>query len=131
MYDEGMKITLCPDCGMDNPQGSKKGDYIWQEVRMDDSCMWQLKGRTWTSNMELEEMQEVVGGSIEYYPANYLQKDVVQMIVNEEGLWKNLDYNDLATMQTLPMMDPVVGNVLIKIPRKVITKEYWIEGEEE
>ena len=137
MYDEGadlhrgMKIPTCPNCGARNPQGSKKGDYIWQEVRMDDSCMWQLKGRTWTSNMELEEMQEVVGGRIEYYPAQWLQKDVVQMVVNEEGLLLNLRYNDLATMQTLPECSPVAGNVLIKIPRELTTKEYWLKGEDE
>ena len=140
MYDEGedlhrgMKIPTCPDCGQSNPEGSEKGDYIWQEVLMDDNCMWQLEGRTWDSNMLLEEMQDVVGGRIQYYPARMLQKDVIQMIVNEEGLMKNLDYNDLATMQTLPMMDPVVGNVLIKVDRKLMTSEYWLEekiGEDE
>jgi len=101
---------------------------------MDDNCMWQLEGRTWDSNMMLEEMQDAVGGRITYYPARMLQKDIIQMIVNEEGLLKNLDYNDLATMQTLPMMDPVVGNVLIKVDRKLMTSEYWLEesiGEDE
>ena len=93
--------------------------------------MWQLKGRTWTSDMELEEMQEVVGGRIEYYPAQWLQKDVVQMVVNEEGLLLNLRYNDLASMQTLPECSPVAGNVLIKIPRELTTKEYWLKGEDE
>ena len=37
-------------------------------------------------------------------------------------------------MQTLPMMDPVVGNVLVKIDRKLTTSNYWLEesiGEEE
>jgi len=140
MYDEGedlhrgMKIPSCPDCGMSNPQGSERGDYIWQEVKMDDNCMWQLEGRTWDSNMMLEEMQDAVGGRITYYPARMLQKDIIQMIVNEEGLLKNLDYNDLATMQTLPMMDPVVGNVLIKVDRKLMTSGYWLEesiGEDE
>ena len=133
MYDEGedlhrgMKIPTCPDCGMSNPQGSEKGDYIWQEVTRDDTCMWKLKGRTWDSNMMLEEMQDVVGGLIEYYPARWLQKDVISMIVNEEGLLKNLDYNDLATMQTLPECNPVAGDVLIKVDRKLMTSEYWLE----
>ena len=140
MYDEGedlhrgMKIPRCPDCNTNNPKGSEKGDYIWQEILMKDNCLWQLKGRTWESNMTLEEMQDAVGGRIQYYPARWLQKDVIQMIVNEEGLLRNLDYNDLATMQTLPMMDPVVGNVLVKFDRKLTTSKYWLEeniGEDE
>ena len=140
MYDEGedlhrgMKIPRCPDCGTNNPKGSEKGDYIWQEILMDDGCMWQLKGRTWDSNMTLEEIQDVVGGHYTYFPAGYLEDDVIQMIVNEAGLWKNLDYNHLATMQTHTVMDPVVGNVLVKIDRKLTTSSYWLEesiGEDE
>jgi len=48
MYDEGedlhrgMKIPRCPDCGTNNPKGSEKGDYIWQEI---NTAVEQFRGQ--------------------------------------------------------------------------------------
>ena len=55
---------------------------IWIEVRYDDSCMWQLKGKTWDEEPKLEVLQEIVDGYIEFVPDVYLgYKNVLKNIV--------------------------------------------------
>jgi len=105
---------------------------IWIEVRYDDSCMWQLKGRTWDEEPKLEVLQEIVDGYIEFVPDEYLGHDVIGMIVNEEGMLRQLPVNELATLQlTAAAYNPIVGNVVMKVDEDYITKDYWLRGEEE
>ena len=110
---------------------------IWIEVRHDDSCMWQLKGRTWDEEPKLDVLQEVVDGYIEFVPNEYLSHDVIGMIVNEEGMLRQLPVNVLATQQlTMAASQPqgtprIVGNAILKVDEEFITKDYWFRGEEE
>jgi hypothetical protein len=104
---------------------------IWIEVNTDDFCMWQLKGKVYTEKPELDEMQESVGGLIEYYPKSMVVDDVREMIVNEEGMIRNLPINQLATQQLgMNVTQPVFGNALLYVDEKFITKQYWFEEEE-
>ena len=106
---------------------------IWIEIRTDDNCMWQLKGKVYTeANLTLTEMQESVGGLIEYMPKSYLVSDVREMVVNEEGMLHKLPINELATQQLgMNVTQPVFGNALLYLDEKFITKQYWFEEEEE
>lgn len=67
------------------------------------------KGNTFS----LEELQKIVGGFIELVRLNALQ----YMVVNDEGLIRNLPYNALATeafnLAFQPKKGLVVGDVLI------------------
>lgn len=56
----------------------------------------------------LEEMQEIVGGYIEFV---YLPDDKI-MVVNEEGKIHNLPMNDVASVYVAPY-DYIAGNALI------------------
>jgi hypothetical protein len=62
-------------------------------------------------NITLKEMQEVVGGYIEFL---YL-KDNLVMVVNEEGKMVGLPYNVNATqlVQENNIQDIIVGDVLV------------------
>jgi hypothetical protein len=62
-------------------------------------------------NVTLKEMQEVVGGYIEFL---YLKNNLV-MIVNEEGKMIGLPYNPKATLlvQENNINDIIVGDVLV------------------
>ena len=57
-------------------------------------------------DFKLEELQAVVGGNIETV---YL-KDGRMMIVNEEGIIRNLPFNGAATFAA---QQPIVGDVII------------------
>ena len=48
------------------------------------------------------------------------------MIVNEEGLLHGLKDNYLANMQLESLAPRVVGDVLVKVDKSFITKEYWL-----
>ena len=60
-------------------------------------------------NFSLEEMQGYVGGLIELYP-HRINKNIIIIICNEEGLIKNLPYNNLAK---LILGVDLVGNVIV------------------
>lgn len=102
---------------------------VWAEVRMDDRCMWRLRGRTWDEEPSLEEIQESVGGGYELMPQTYLMDDIKKMYVNEEGRLHRLEPNEMATKQTTALSPPVVGNVIIQVDEKVLTAEYWLGDE--
>ena len=104
---------------------------IWVEILTVDSCMWQLKGKTWTESPTLEDMQESVGGRIQYMPNSYVLNDIKNMIVNEEGIWKKLPHNQLATQQLNLFSNPVLGNVIIQVDEEFVTKDYWLKEAEE
>jgi len=107
---------------------------IWIEILMEDSCLWQLKGKTWTDSPTLEDMQETVGGNIQYVPKALLLDGVKSMIVNEEGLWSKLEINHLATQQYFHVhlsTNPIVGNVIVQVDEEFVTKDYWLKGGEE
>ena len=78
-----------------------------------------LKGKNYRENFEppllmtLRQMQDFVGGYIEYVPSIYRG---VSVVVNEEGLYKPLLENDLATSYVrngVFMVAPVQGNALL------------------
>ena len=104
---------------------------IWVEVRTNDSCMWRLKGDTYEGKPSLEEMQAVVGGSIEYLPLSYLASDIKAMVVNEEGVLNKLDPNQLASQQlSFGAGDTyIVGDALLKVNKEFVEKEYWFKEE--
>ena len=104
---------------------------IWVQIKVEDNCLWKLTGKVYKSKPTLEEMQESVGGLIEYVPRAYLMDEVWDMIVNEEGLLLGLKDNHLANMQLQFGAPRIVGNVLVKADEGFITKEFWTEGEEE
>lgn len=47
-----------------------------------------------TCEMELKEMQEFVGGCIEFVPSNIPRR---KLVINDEGLLENLPINDAAS----------------------------------
>lgn len=104
---------------------------IWLEIKIEDNCLWQPKGKVYKNKPTLEEMQESVGGLIQYVPEVYLMEEVTDMIVNEEGLVLGLEDNHLANMQLQFGAPRVVGNVLVKVDEGFTTKEFWTTGEEE
>ena len=104
---------------------------IWVQIKVEDNCLWKPTGKVYKSKPTLEEMQESVGGLIEYVPRVYLMPEVKEMIVNEEGLLVGLKDNYLANMQLEFGAPRIVGNVLVKVDEGFITKEFWTEGEEE
>jgi hypothetical protein len=105
-----------------------KGNKIWVEVRTDDNCMWQLKGRVWEKEPTLDEIQDVVGGHYQPMPRSLIPKDIKKMLVNENGHWEKLPVNELATLNTTMLNNhPVVGNVLMQIDEYMIRKEYWLQ----
>lgn len=58
----------------------------------------------------LKEMQEIVGGYIEFI---YLPNNKI-LVVNEEGKLNNLPVNEIATFIYFPIIrDVIVGNVLL------------------
>ena len=102
---------------------------IWVQIKVDDTCMWQLKGKTFEKKPTLGEMQDSVGGIIQYVPKVYLMPEVKEMIVNEEGLLRGLKDNYLANMQLQWDAPRVVGDVLVKVDESFITSEFWLRGE--
>ena len=103
---------------------------VWAAVRMDDRCMWRLRGRTWDEEPSLEEIQESVGGGYELMPQIYLMDDIQRMYINDEGRLHRLELNEMATKQTNMLCPhPVVGNVIIQVDEKVLTAEYWLGDE--
>tara|TARA_R100000027_G_C2182750_1_gene74446 strand:- start:98 stop:421 length:324 start_codon:yes stop_codon:yes gene_type:complete len=104
---------------------------IWVEISTRDSCMWQLMGKTWTESPTLEDMQKSVGGRIQYMPNSYMLSGIKNMIVNEEGIWKKLPYNQLATQQLNMFSNPILGNVIIQVDEEFVTKDYWLKEAEE
>jgi hypothetical protein len=66
---------------------------------------------TFQSNfVNLKEMQEIVGGHIEFV---YLQNNII-LVVNEEGKLNNLPVNEIVTSFYYPIIkDVIVGNVLL------------------
>jgi hypothetical protein len=66
---------------------------------------------TFESNfVNLKEMQEIVGGHIEFV---YLPNNLI-LVVNEEGKLNNLPVNEIVTSFYFPMIrDVIVGNVLL------------------
>ena len=105
------------------------GKKIWVQIKVDDSCMWELKGEVIKKKPSLKEMQDTVGGNIEYMPQVYLMPEVKEMIVNEEGLLCGLRDNYLANMQLQWNAPRVVGDVLVKVDEEFITKDYWFKEE--
>ena len=103
---------------------------IWAEVRVDDNCMWRLKGKTWNEEPSLDEIQKSVGGYYEMLPRSYLLDDIHSMYVNEEGMITQLPVNGLATQQTRMEITAVVGNTIIRVDEKLLTKQYWLAGDE-
>ena len=63
-------------------------------------------------NVTLKEMQEIVGGYIEFI---YLRKDNLVMVVNEEGKIMGLPFNAKATqlVKECNINDIIVGDVLV------------------
>lgn len=63
-------------------------------------------------NVTLKEMQEIVGGYIEFV---YLLKDNLVMVVNEEGKITGLPFNAKATqlVKECNINDIIVGDVLV------------------
>jgi len=105
-----------------------KGNKIWVEVRTDDNCMWQLKGRVWEKEPTLDEIQDVVGGYYQVMPRSMLPKDIKKMLVNEEGVMRKLPPNELATRNTTSANPNYIrGNVIMKIDEYMIRKEYWMQ----
>ena len=103
---------------------------IWVEIKVEDNCLWQLKGEIFEDKPTLEQMQKAVGGRIEYMPNVYLTPEIKDMIVNEEGLLHGLKDNYLANMQLESLAPRVVGDVLVRVDKSFITKEFWLKGEE-
>lgn len=66
---------------------------------------------TFQSNfVNLKEMQEIVGGHIEFV---YLPNNII-LVVNEEGKLNNLPVNEIVTSFYYPIIkDVIVGNVLL------------------
>ena len=103
---------------------------VWAEVRVDDNCMWRLKGKTWNEEPSLDEIQKSVGGYYEMMPQSYLMDDIGAMYVNDKGMLHGLDINQLATQQTTILASAVAGNTIIRVDEKVLTKKYWLAGDE-
>jgi len=63
-------------------------------------------------NVTLKEMQEIVGGYIEFV---YLLKDNLVMVVNEDGKITGLPFNAKATqlVKECNINDIIVGDVLV------------------
>lgn len=60
--------------------------------------------------VSLKEMQEIVGGHIEFV---YLPNNII-LVVNEEGKLNNLPVNEIVTSFYYPIIkDVIVGNVLL------------------
>ena len=105
-----------------------KGNKIWVEVKTDDNCMWQLKGRVWEKEPTLDEIQDVVGDHYEIIHAWMLPKGIDKMLVNEEGAIRKLPPNELATRNTTSANpNHIRGNVIMKIDEYMIRKEYWLQ----
>lgn len=68
----------------------------------------------------LAEMQEYVGGYIEYAPLTYFYTPYIEeVIVNEEGMIINLPLNQ-AAMAYLRSTIPLYGNVIAKVHSQVM-----------
>ena len=104
---------------------------IWVEVRTDDSCMWQLKGRTWNEEPNMKDIQEALNGDYEFMPSSMLLNDVISVIVHDEGLLRQLPVNHLASQQlNITARNPIFGNAVFHVEEEFITKEYWFKEEE-
>ena len=104
---------------------------IWVEILTQDSCMWQLKGKTWTELPTLEDMQATVGGNVAHMPKSYSLSGIKNMIVNVDGFLMKLADNQLATQQLNLFSNPIVGNVIIQVDEEFVTKDYWLKEAEE
>ena len=102
---------------------------IWVQIKVDEDCLWEMEGKVFKKKPSLSEMQDSVGGRIEYMPQIYLIGDVKEMIVNEEGLLHGLEDNYLANMQLKWNAPRVVGDVLVEVDEGFITKDYWLKEE--
>ena len=102
---------------------------IWVQIKVGENCLWKMEGKVFKKKPSLSEMQDSVGGRIEYMPQIYLMPDVKEMIVNEEGLLHGLEDNHLANMQLKWNAPRVVGDVLVEVDEGFITKDYWFKEE--
>ena len=44
------------------------GKKIWVQIKVDDNCLWDLNGKVFKKKHSLKDMQDRVGGLIEYIP---------------------------------------------------------------
>ena len=83
--------------------------------------------RRLSNDPSLADLQEAVGGYIEYLPTSMIQRvdgngndNIIEMIVNEEGMIHRLPVNQLATQLLHPSMPhPLVGNVVVVTPNGI------------
>lgn len=80
---------------------------VWSIKTTDDNLQTLEKNHFGNELPTLEQMQEAVGGYIEFVR---ITSDGAMMVVNEEGLLKKLPYNKVASIMA---NQTIVGDVLI------------------
>ena len=71
--------------------------YVFQRISVKDSSMSNLLFASVPHEPSLEELQDIVGGYVEWMPRAYLPSHIRSAMVNEEGQLRGLLVNRMAS----------------------------------
>ncbi len=72
-------------------------NYVFQRISVKDSSMSNLMFAAVPHEPSLEELQDIVGGYVEWMPSAYLPSHIRSAMVNEEGQLRGLLVNRIAS----------------------------------
>ena len=72
-------------------------NYVFQSISVKDSSMSNLLFAPVPQEPSLEELQDIVGGYVEWMPSAYLPSHIRSAMVNEEGQLRGLLVNRIAS----------------------------------
>jgi hypothetical protein len=72
-------------------------NYVFQRISVKDSSMSNLLFAPVPQEPSLEELQDIVGGYVEWMPSAYLPSHIRSAMVNEEGQLRGLLVNRIAS----------------------------------
>ncbi len=72
-------------------------NYVFQRISVKDSSMSNLLFAPVPQEPSLEELQDIVGGYVEWMPPSYLPSNIRSAMMNEEGQLRGLLVNRIAS----------------------------------
>ena len=87
-------------------------EYRFQRISVKDNSLDNLLFSSVPEEPTLEELQDIVGGYVEYMPTMYLPQNIKSAMMNEEGALRGLLVNRLAS-EMFGMI--IQGDIIVEI----------------
>ena len=91
--------------------------YVFQRISVKDSSLDNLVFASVPHEPSLEELQDIVGGYVEWMPPSYLPSHIRSAMVNEEGQLRGLLVNRVAS-ELFGII--IQGDVIVEINEAMI-----------